>query len=137
MLGSPILKPPESSPVGVTTIPGLTDRSNEPYFHAPWQAKLFALTLSLQERGLFSWQDWSERLSRQLRMDANISSDASEAEHATHYYMAWMRTLEAFLEQAGMAENVMIEEMAKTWKRAAQATPHGQPIVFENGLDAS
>lgn len=117
-------------------IPGLSDTA-EPHFHAPWQAKLFALTLSLQERGLFNWPDWTERLARHLQMAMHLPSDATGAEHAAHYYTAWMQTLEELLEETGAAEKGNIGEVMENWKRAAQATPHGQPILYENGLAVS
>ncbi|RMC29513.1 nitrile hydratase accessory protein [Paracoccus alkanivorans] len=135
MRGSPILNPAESNPKAMPRIPGLSD-ATEPHFHAPWQARLFALTLSLQQGGLFDWPDWTGRLATHLRMAVQLPSDASGAEHAAHYYTAWMRTLEQFLEEAGTAEHGRIEEMAESWKRAARATPHGQPILHENGLAA-
>ncbi|SIS62323.1 nitrile hydratase accessory protein [Paracoccus saliphilus] len=131
------MKPVDSCLDGTPRIPGLSDNTAEPHFHAPWQAKLFALTLSLQERGLFDWPDWTERLARHLRVAAHLPSEAAGAEHAAHYYTAWMQTLEEFLEEAGAAENGSIEEVTENWKRAAQATPHGHPILYENGLAAS
>lgn len=31
-------------------------------FAEPWQARAFALTVHLQERGLFTWTEWTEAL---------------------------------------------------------------------------
>ena len=31
-------------------------------FEEPWQAQVFALAVSLSERGLFTWGEWAEAL---------------------------------------------------------------------------
>lgn len=118
-------------------IPGISDATTEPSFHAPWQARLFALTLAAQERGLFDWPAWTDRLSANLKGDAALPDPATSEAHADHYYTAWMRTLEEFLEGSGAASREAINQTAAVWKHAALSTPHGQPILFENGQDTA
>ena len=36
-------------------------------FKEPWEAKAFALTLQLHERGLFTWPEWADALSREIQ----------------------------------------------------------------------
>jgi nitrile hydratase accessory protein len=42
-------------------LPGLTlDAGDEPVFAEPWQAQAFAMTVKLNEQGLFTWSEWAE-----------------------------------------------------------------------------
>lgn len=113
-------------------IPGIS--GNDPHFFAPWQAKAFALTVHLHDRGHFSWDDWVKVFSARIG-DARALPDAATPEdHATDYYLSWLAALEDIVTRTGMAEAETIREMAETWRRAALATPHGTPIRYEAGL---
>ena len=98
-----------------TVVPGLED---EPVFAEPWQAQAFAMTVALHERGLFGWGEWAAALSRELEADPD-------------YWSAWLRALEAVMAEHGVAGGQEIEETAQAWRKAADATPHGEPIALE------
>lgn len=93
-------------------------------FAAPWEAQVFALVVSLQEAGLFTWSDWSERLGREIR-------PADGPERAADYGQ-WLATLEAILDERGVARPESVAARTDAFLRAAGATPHGQPIRLEN-----
>ena len=40
---------------------------DEPVFAEPWQASAFAMTVALNERGLFTWSEWAETLGAELK----------------------------------------------------------------------
>ena len=42
---------------------------NGPVFSEPWQAEAFALAVSLNERGIFTWSEWAQILGDE-RLDA-------------------------------------------------------------------
>ena len=102
MPGRAILTPPE-----------------EPVFAAPWEAKAFALTVLLNERGVFEWSDWAEAL-------------GAEVAKGGPYYEAWLRALQAMLARSGVASEAEVAALARDWQRAAEATPHGVPIRLGN-----
>lgn len=106
----------------------------EPHFFAPWQAKAFALTVALHEASLFTWTEWAEALSARIGAAPLPQRDTPE-DHATRYYLDWLAALEDLLAAKGLAEADMIGEMALTWQRAARATPHGTPILYETGRE--
>ena len=61
----------------------------EPVFEAPWHAHLFALTVHLNESGLFDWPFWADRfgatLARHgLRRELNGGEDYFNAWAASH-----------------------------------------------------
>jgi len=105
---------------GTETGPG-----DPPVFAEPWQAQAFALTVALHEKGLFSWSEWAEVLSAEVkRQDA--ATDGSD------YYEHWLAALEKLLAAKGVAATPEVDAIAAAWERAAHATPHGKPILLEN-----
>jgi nitrile hydratase accessory protein len=95
-------------------------------FSEPWQASAFALAVHLHERGLFTWPEWAEALSAELAK-AGAAGDGNDG-----YYSCWLAALERLLVARGIANDDAITATAESWKRAAHATPHGKPILFEN-----
>ena len=111
--------------------PAGADASKDtPVFEEPWQAEAFALVLALRERGVFSWPEWAEALSREVnKPDAAPSGE--------DYYRHWLAALETLLAVKGDAPTSEVTELAQAWQRAAHATPHGQPISLENDPSSS
>ena len=113
MPGKVILNPPDTVPV----------TGNDRVFAEPWQAQIFALTLALNERGLFSWTEWADALGAALQGAAKDGSD---------YYERWLSAFEALLVQKSLVTMPEVAEFTAAWHRAAEATPHGKPILIEN-----
>ena len=42
---------------------------DQPTFDEPWQAQAVAITLKLQQAGLFTWAEWTQYLSREIAAD--------------------------------------------------------------------
>jgi nitrile hydratase accessory protein len=89
-------------------------------FEEPWQAQLFALTVALNERGLFSWSEWTEVFGPRV-------SSAPTGE----YWAVWSDALVALLEAREIAGPREIAALTARWQAAARATPHGQPITLD------
>jgi nitrile hydratase accessory protein len=97
---------------------------DEPVFAEPWQAHAFALTLRLHERGLFTWSEWADALSRQIA----AAQAAGEADLGDTYYRHWMAALEALVIAKGASSDDELQRHRRAWDHAAGRTPHGQPI---------
>ena len=94
-------------------------------FTEPWQAQVFALTVHLNEQGLFTWPEWAGVFSVELhRPDA--------ADDGSDYYHRWAAALETLLASKQVAGTTDVDGLAESWTRAANATPHGQPIELSN-----
>jgi nitrile hydratase accessory protein len=89
-----------------------------PVFAELWQAQVFALALQLHERGVFTWAEWSTALANEIK------------DRGGEYYECWLAALEALMERKGLMTQRERETRIDEWDRAAQATPHGQPIVL-------
>lgn len=98
-------------------------------FAAPWQAELLALQVALLEAGVFTAGEWAEALGRTLH-----APDA--VEDGSDYYPRFLGALEGLLAEKGLAGMVEVEALAASWRRAARATPHGQPILLDNDPQA-
>lgn len=100
------------------------DRDGEPVFTAPWEARVFAMTLQAHEAGVFSWSEWAEALGAELALDGDGSRETSA------YYDHWINAFEKLLAAKGVAPSSRLSELKTAWDEAARATPHGQPIVL-------
>ncbi len=64
---------------------------DEPVFRTPWEARVFSIAVQLSRRGLFSWEEFRQRLIAEI-----ARPDASE-----DYYQNWLRALEGLLDDKG------------------------------------
>ena len=95
-----------------------------PVFRAPWEAQAFAMTLSLHERGVFTWPGWAEALSARIaRAHADGDPDDGSA-----YYHRWLEALEDLVATTSLASERELAAARDAWEHAAARTPHGQPI---------
>ncbi len=85
-----------SSPLLDRTLPG-RDGSG-PVFAEPWEAKAFAMIVSLADAGHFSWSDWVDCFSTEV-----ASATAAEAAggKAKTYYEQWLDAAETLLVEKG------------------------------------
>lgn len=96
-----------------------------PVFPEPWAAEAFAMTVHLHERGVFAWSEWAAALSREVHKPER-AADGSD------YFDCWVAALSGLLAEKGVADADMILALQQSWQRAAEATPHGQPIELAN-----
>ena len=73
-------------------------RNGELVFEAPWEGRLFALTLSLHRAGLFAWEEFRARLIAEIR--AFEAARRPPAEWS--YYQRWQAAFEALLAAKGL-----------------------------------
>lgn len=93
----------------------------DPVFHAPWEARVFALALSLSKAGLFTWGEWNTALVARVK--------ASPCGEAT--YDLWLDTLEDLLISRAAADRSLLDDLREAWRAAAERTPHGHPIELD------
>jgi len=108
------------------SLPGLPRDRDGPVFGTPWQAQAFALTLSLHEKGVFSWPEWAAALSSQIK-SAQASGDPDTGET---YYQHWLNALERLVIAKEIATGDSLRALEQAWDVAARSTPHGQPITL-------
>ena len=93
-------------------------------FHAPWEAEAFALAVSLNERGVFTWNEWAATLGDEIKK-AQAAGDPDTGET---YYRHWLAALERIVAEKGVVERGALIRTRDAWQRACARTPHGMPI---------
>jgi nitrile hydratase accessory protein len=105
-------------------MPGIPRDEGGPVFREPWEAQAFAMALMLHERGLFTWPQWAATLADEIKR-AQAAGDRDTGET---YYHHWLAALERLVAETGLASRQTLSRYHDAWDRAADRTPHGQPI---------
>jgi nitrile hydratase accessory protein len=100
-----------------------------PVFREPWEAQAFALAVSLNERGLFTWTEWAAALGDEIKK-AQAAGDPDTGET---YYRHWLATLERIVAEKGLTDVRTLTRTRDAWERACARTPHGTPIELRQG----
>lgn len=110
-----------------SALPGQPVADGEPVFREPWEAHAFALAVRLHERGLFTWPMWAATLSEEIA----LAHEAGDPDTGDTYYHHWLAALERLVSDTQAASKEELERTREAWRRAAERTPHGHPIVLE------
>jgi nitrile hydratase accessory protein len=98
--------------------------TGEPGFAEPWMAQAFACAIQLSRNGLFSWSEWVEVFSTEIKAHpARPGETANDA-----YYRQWLAALETIVGLKGAALTGEIDERQESWRQAYLNTPHGQQV---------
>lgn len=91
------------------TGPAAPPRSNgELVFEAPWESRLFGVTMALHETGRFEWREFQQRLIAAVQC---WEADAPEGE-VYRYYERWAEALESLLDDRGIVTGEAIDARA-------------------------
>lgn len=112
------------SAVDLDALPRLPRDAEGPVFRAPWEAHAFAMTLSLHQRGAFTWPEWAAALSREIA----TAQAAGDADLGDTYYRHWLGALERLVDEKKLSTRDELQRYQAAWDRAADRTPHGAPI---------
>lgn len=108
-------------------VPSIPRDAEGPVFREPWEAQSFALTLGLFNQGLFTWKEWTETLVAEI----NRAQEAGDPDTGETYYLHWLAALERIVAAKGITDVATLGQYQKAWRRAADRTPHGEPILLE------
>lgn len=104
-------------------LPGLPRDAEGPVFEAPWQAQAFALTVQLHAEGAFTWPEWAQALSEELKA-------AGPDDDGSRYYEHWLAALERLVAAKRLANPDALCERKRAWEAAYLRTPHGKPVTL-------
>jgi nitrile hydratase accessory protein len=117
-------------------LPGSIPRAadgEEVTFAEPWQARAFAMVVSLHERGLFAWAEWADTLAARIK----AAQTAGDPDIGDAYYHHWLGALEDLLARKDIGSPAETARWRTAWQHAANRTPHGEPIELrDDELDA-
>jgi nitrile hydratase accessory protein len=109
------------------SVQSIPRNADGPVFREPWQAEAFALALSLNERGLFTWKEWATTLGDEIKK-AQAAGDHDTGET---YYHHWLAALERIVAEKGLTDTTTLARTREAWERACERTPHGTPIELQ------
>jgi nitrile hydratase accessory protein len=92
----PTLSAHPPSPLLAQALPSDSDLK----FAEPWEAKAFAIVVSLAQAGHISWAEWVECFSKEV---AAATSDEACGGQPRSYYAQWLNAAETLLAAKGMA----------------------------------
>jgi nitrile hydratase accessory protein len=93
-------------------------KNGELVFEAPWESRLFGVTLALCEAGLFGWEEFRRLLIEEIgRPDPEARAPARWS-----YYARWQAAFERLLAQKGLCAGAELE--ARVRKLAARPAGH-------------
>ena len=107
--------------------PGIPRDDDGPVFREPWEAQAFAMALPLHQRGLFTWSEWAAALSAEIKR----AQAAGDPDRGDTYYRHWLAALERLVADKGVASSTTLAATRDAWDRAADRTPHGEPITLK------
>jgi nitrile hydratase accessory protein len=108
-------------------LPDLPRDKAGPVFREPWEAQAFAMALALHKQGLFTWREWASTLAEEIKR----AQAAGDPDTGDTYYRHWLAALERLVAEKGIADPGGLMRYREAWDRAAQRTPHGQPIELQ------
>lgn len=93
-----------------------------PVFHEPWEAQAFAMAVTLEKSGVFTWEQWTRTIG------ALIAADDRTDKTGERYYHYWLSALEELVAAKTPISSDLLDSRKNAWDRAARATPHGETI---------
>ena len=78
-------------------------RNGEPVFEAPWEARAFSMAVALNEKGIYPWRDFSQRLSTEI-------AEAERQDRDSTYYERWYATLERLAKASGLVTQEEVDQ---------------------------
>jgi nitrile hydratase accessory protein len=115
--------------VVTAALPDLPRDEGGPIFREPWEAQAFAMTLALFRRGLFTWPQWAAALAEEIKR----AQAAGDPDTGDTYYSHWLAALEHLVTERGISDATALRRYRDAWDRAADRTPHGNPIELRPG----
>jgi nitrile hydratase accessory protein len=109
---------------GRNDTPSIPPVDDSPVFREPWEAQAFALAVSLCERGVFSWKEWTVALGAEIKR----AQAAGDPDTGDTYYHHWLAALERLVAAKGLADGEALARTRTAWQHACARTPHGMPI---------
>ena len=99
-----------------------------PAFAEPWMAQVFACAVHLSRQGLFTWNEWVDVFSAEIKAHPQRPDEAANAA----YYRQWLAALETIVGLKGAASKAEIGERQEIWRQAYLNTPHGHPVELHH-----
>ena len=100
---------------------------DEVVFAEPWEARAFAIVVSLHERGLYTWAEWADALATRIK----TAQAAGDPDIGGAYYHHWLGALEDLLARKGIGSAETARwEVVPGLVEVEVAVPRSRPAVW-------
>ncbi|MEM7546200.1 MAG: nitrile hydratase accessory protein [Pseudomonadota bacterium] len=113
--------------------PHLPHDEGGPVFAAPWEARAFAMTLDLHKHGVFTWNEWCETLSAEIR----AAQAEGDPDLGDTYYTHWLNALERLVDAKNAASRAALDAAREDWRAADEHRGFGEAPVLVPGAGAA
>ena len=100
---------PAATRLAMNAVRGMPRDRDGPVFREPWEAQAFAMAVTLQARGLFTWSEWAAALGEEIKR-AQAAGDPDTGET---YYRHWLATLERMVAQKGVTDPATLAPLSR------------------------
>lgn len=129
-MDEPMIGATAPSDIEKSTLLAMATEGQALKFLEPWHAQIFGLAMALAQAGVFTWADWVDTFSSEIRTHPQREDEGDEAA----YYRQWSAALISLLSARGALSEKEISRTMEDWRRSYLATEHGDPIVFRRDL---
>ena len=91
----------------------LPRRNGELVFEAPWEGRAFGLAVAMNERGVYDWTDFRDRLVEETADDEGHGHGGH-----TGYYERWLRALESLALDRGLVTPMELDTRTEAYVAA-------------------
>jgi nitrile hydratase accessory protein len=116
----------------IDILPSLPRDQDGPVFKQPWEAKAFALAVRLSEAGCFTWPEWVNIFSQEIK----AAKERGDPDLGDTYYQHWLNALERICTEKGLVGGEAMRRRKSAWRLAYLNTPHGQPVDLPAALSS-
>jgi nitrile hydratase accessory protein len=102
----------------LTGAAALPRRNGELVFEAPWESRLFGLTLALCEARLFAWEEFRSLLCEEIA----VWEARGQPKESWSYYARWQAAFERLLDEKGLC--TVLEVGARKRSLAVRPSDH-------------
>ena len=85
-------------------------RNGELVFEAPWESRLFGMTLAVCQAGRFQWEEFRALLCEEIQ----AWEATGAAKESFRYYARWQRAFERLMVEKGLCTTIELETCART-----------------------
>ena len=98
-------------------------RNGELVFEAPWESRVFGVTMALFENGQFEWDDFRQLLSDEIAIWERDNSEESTT--GWSYYGCWQRAFERLATAGGWLSRQEMDGRAVSLAERPHGHDHG------------
>ena len=97
----------------------------------PWQGQLYAITLAIFDKGIFTKQEFMLCFRKNLNKMVELQS----FDYDDDFFLVWLASLESIIIDLKFGLPVELNGLKNKWRTAFLNAQHGKPVKFSSYLN--